>query len=212
MDFQDFLCCIPKLEREMLLGEAAHVLMTPPERADIMKSLNITKVNPRRAAVMMLFYPRNEKTNLILILRNSYNGVHSSQIAFPGGKVEDFDASLMHTALRETHEEIGVSPDKITVIRPFSEVYIPPSNFMVSPFLGYSNETLIFTLDSNEVAGIIEFPIEVFLDDSIVVNQKMDTSYSQSIDVPSFKINEHYVWGATAMMLSELKETLKKVL
>jgi hypothetical protein len=83
---------------------------------------------------------------------------------------------------------------------------------MVSPFLGYSNETLIFTLDSNEVAGIIEFPIEVFLDDSIVVNQKMDTSYSQSIDVPSFKINEHYVWGATAMMLSELKETLKKVL
>ena len=212
MDFQDFLRCIPKLEREILMGEAAHVLMTPPERADIMKTLDIIKVNPRKAAVMMLFYPSNEKTNIILILRNSYKGVHSSQIAFPGGKVEDFDASLMHTALRETHEEIGVSPEKITVIRPFSEVYIPPSNFMVSPFLGYSNETLIFKLDPNEVAGIIEFPIEDFLDDSIVVNQKMDTSYSQSIDVPSFKIKEHYVWGATAMMLSELKETLKKVL
>lgn len=212
MDFQDFLRCIPKLEREILMGEAAHVLMTPPERADIMKTLDIMKVNPRKAAVMMLFYPRNEKTNIILILRNAYKGVHSSQIAFPGGKVEDFDASLMHTALRETHEEIGVSPEKITVIRPFSEVYIPPSNFMVSPFLGYSNETLIFKLDPNEVAGVIEFPIEDFLDDSIVVNQKMDTSYSQSIDVPSFKIKEHYVWGATAMMLSELKETLKKVL
>lgn len=212
MDFQDFLRCIPKLERELLLGEAAHVLMTPPERADIMKTLDITKINPRKAAVMMLFYPRNEKAHIILILRNSYKGVHSSQIAFPGGKVEDFDASLMHTALRETHEEIGIAPDKITVIRSFSEVYIPPSNFMVSPFLGYSSESLVFNPDPDEVAGIIEFPIENFLDDTIVVNQKMDTSYSQSIDVPSFKINEHFVWGATAMMLSELKETLKKVL
>ncbi len=212
MDFQDFLNCIPKLERETLLGETAHVMMTPPERVDIMKSLDLKTLNPRQAAVMMLFYPRNEKANIILILRNSYNGVHSSQIAFPGGKVEETDASLMHTALRETHEEIGIAPHKIKVIRPFSKVYIPPSNFMVSPFLGYSQETLNFNPDPNEVAGIIEFPIEFFLDDAIVVNQKMDTAYSKSIDVPSFKIQDHYVWGATAMILSELKETLKKVL
>ena len=212
MDFQDFLQCIPKLELEMLPGEAAHFMMVPPERADIMKSLDIETINPKKAAVMMLFYPRNEKTNIVLILRNSYNGVHSSQIAFPGGKVEDHDASLMHTALRETEEEIGIPSDKITVIRPFSQVYIPPSNFMVSPFLGYSNETLIFKPDPNEVAGIIEFPIEHFLDETIVVNRKMDTAYSKSIDVPAFKIYDHYVWGATAMMLSELKETLKKVL
>ena len=212
MDFQEFLNCIPKLEREKLPGETAHAIMTPPERADIMKTLDITKVNPRKAAVMMLFYPRNQKTNIILILRNSYKGVHSSQIAFPGGKEEDSDASLMHTALRETHEEIGIAPEKIIVIRPFSEVYIPPSNFMVSPFLGYSHETLIFNPDPNEVAGIIEVSIEDFLDDTIVVNRKMDTAYSQSIDVPSFKIDDHYVWGATAMILSELRETLKKVL
>ncbi|WP_298222928.1 CoA pyrophosphatase [Flavobacterium sp.] len=212
MDFQTFLDCIPKLEREILLGEAAHVLMTPPERADIMKTLDIEKANPRKAAVMMLFYPRNEKTNIILILRNSYKGVHSSQIAFPGGKVEESDDSLMHTALRETHEEIGIAPEQITVIRPFSEVYIPPSNFMVSPFLGYSNDTLIFKPDPSEVAGIIEFPIENFLDDTIVVNRMMETAYSKSIAVPSFKIYDHYVWGATAMMLSELKETLKNVL
>lgn len=212
MDFQDFLNCIPKLECEILPGEEAHMLMTPPERADIMKTLDVEKVNPRKAAVMMLFYPRNDKTNIVLILRNSYKGVHSSQIAFPGGKVEDYDASMMHTALRETHEEIGIAPNQITVIRPFSEVYIPPSNFMVSPFLGYSSETLLFNPDPEEVAGIIEFPIEHFLDDTIVVNQKMDTAYSKSIIVPSFKIYEHFVWGATAMMLSELKETLKKVL
>jgi 8-oxo-dGTP pyrophosphatase MutT (NUDIX family) len=209
MNFTDFLSHIPKIEAAILLGETAHTLMMPPERAAIIKSLDIEAVNPRKAAVMMLFYPRNGNTNIVLILRNSYNGVHSSQIAFPGGKVEDSDASFMHTALRETQEEIGILQNQITVIRPFSKVYIPPSNFMVFPFLGYSTEELIFYPDPNEVAGIIEFPIENFLDDSIIVTQKMATSYSKSIDVPSFKIYDHYVWGATAMMLSELKETLK---
>jgi len=212
MNFTDFLSHIPKIEQASLSGEAAHSLMMPPERGEIMKSLDLATINPRKAAVMMLFYPRNEKTNIVLILRNSYNGVHSSQVAFPGGKVENFDATFMHAALRETEEEIGISTTQITVVRAFSEVYIPPSNFMVFPFLGYSTDELIFNPDPNEVAGIIEFSIESFLDDTIVVNQKMATSYSKSINVPSFKIYDHYVWGATAMMLSELKETLKKVL
>lgn len=212
MKFEHFLSHIPKIEQEILLGEVAHRLMMPPERAEIMKSLDLKKINPRKAAVMMLFYPRNEHTNMILILRNSYNGVHSSQIAFPGGKIEAFDESFMQAALRETHEEVGISPDQITVVRPFTQVYIPPSNFMVFPFLGYSKQELVFTPDPNEVAGLIEFPVAHFLDDTIVVSQKMATSYSQSIDVPSFKIYDHYVWGATAMMLSELKETLKKVI
>ena len=212
MDFQDFLQCIPQIERETLLAEAAHDKMTPPERRDLMKAIDFETKNPRKAAVMMLFYPKDLQTHLVLIQRNSYPGVHSSQIAFPGGKVELEDESLAHTALRETYEEIGIVPEQIQVVRAFSEVYIPPSNFMVYPFLGISQEELSFTPDPEEVAGIIEFPLHHFLDDAIAVVQRMDTAYSKSIDVPAFKINEHYVWGATAMMLSELKETLKRVL
>lgn len=212
MNFQDFLSHIPKIETELLPAEAAHRLMMPPERADIMKNIDLSTINPKKAAVMMLFYPRNEKTNLVLILRNKYPGVHSSQVAFPGGKIEPHDPSFLHAALRETEEEIGILPSQIQVVRAFSEIYIPPSNFMVFPFLGYSTEELIFNPDPNEVAGIIEFPLEAFMDDNTVVTQKMATSYSISIDVPSFRIADHYVWGATAMMLSELKETLKKVL
>jgi hypothetical protein len=83
---------------------------------------------------------------------------------------------------------------------------------MVYPFMGYSLDELSFHPDPEEVAGIIEFPLRQFLEDKIATVKKMDTAYSQSIDVPAFKINNHYVWGATAMMLSELKETLKKVL
>ena len=212
MDFQDFIACIPKIVSEPLLADAAHVKMIPPERKDLLKNLNIEDKNPRKAAVLMLFYPKNEKTHLVLIERNSYLGVHSSQIAFPGGKVEANDPSILYTALRETQEEIGIAMDKIKIIRSFTEVYIPPSNFMVFPFLGYANEELQFTPDSKEVAIIIELPIADFLDDTRVVNKKMTTSYSDDILVPAFKIQEHYVWGATAMILSELKEVLKKII
>ncbi|HMI07403.1 MAG TPA: CoA pyrophosphatase [Flavobacterium sp.] len=212
MDFQDFLDSIPKIEKEILPAEIAHRKMSPPERNEIMKTLDLEAKNPRLAAVMMLFYPRNEKTQLALIIRNTYPGVHSSQIAFPGGKVEAYDESLTETALRETEEEIGIFPNQITVVRQFSNVYIPPSNFLVTPFFGYSNEELIFKPDPAEVAGMIELPLDHFLDDANVVLEKMPTSYSLSISVPAFKINEHLVWGATAMMMSELKETLKKVL
>ena len=211
MDFRDFLIGIPKIEKEILLGEAAHLKMVPPERLALMENLDMATKKPRKAAVMMLFYPKNLLTYLVLIVRNSYPGIHSSQIAFPGGKVEVYDINLQETALRETHEEIGVSANKIHVIRAFTEIYIPPSNFLVQPFFGYSEEELSFKLQEDEVAGIIELPIMEFLDDSIIISKTMTTSYSKSVEVPCFKVNEHYIWGATAMMMSELKETLKKV-
>jgi len=212
MDFQDFLSRISKIEAETLLAEAAHRKMSPPERMAVIESIDMETINPRKSAVMMLFYPKDSETHLVLIVRNSYPGVHSSQIAFPGGKVEEDDLSIEHAALRETHEEIGVSPDKISVVRAFSQVYIPPSNYMVYPFLGYSHEELVFNPDPSEVAGIIEFSLREFLDERNIVTREMATSYSEAIMVPTFKINEHYVWGATAMMLSELKEILIKVL
>jgi 8-oxo-dGTP pyrophosphatase MutT (NUDIX family) len=114
--------------------------------------------------------------------------------------------------LRETHEEIGVSAKKVTVIKAFTEVYIPPSNFLVSPFLGLSEEELSFTLSPDEVDEIIELPLYQFLDDKIVITVNMSTSYASNIQVPAFQINEHLVWGATAMILSELKEIIKKVI
>ena len=212
MDFNIFLESIPKIVQEKLLGELSHLKMCPPEREDLMKNIKLESIKPREAAIMMLFYPKNNKTHLALILRTSYNGVHSSQIAFPGGKVEKFDLNFQETALRETHEEIGISPNIINVIRDFTPIYIPPSNFMVYPFLGFSNSELIFDIDPNEVAGIIELPMTEFLDENIVISKRMSTAYNLEIDVPAFKIQEHIVWGATAMMLSELKDVIKNVL
>lgn len=212
MDFSEFLTLIPKIQNAFLPGEDAHAKMSPPERREIMRTLDLKAKNPKQAAVMMLFYPRNEQTNLVLIVRNAYPGVHSSQIAFPGGKIEPVDTSFMDTALRETEEEIGIKPNQIAVVRQFSQVYIPPSNFLVYPFFGYSNDELIFNPDPNEVAGMIEMPLDHFLDDANMEISTMATSYSTSIGVPVFMLGEHRIWGATAMMMSELKEVLKSVL
>jgi 8-oxo-dGTP pyrophosphatase MutT (NUDIX family) len=212
MQFDDFLQFTPKILNVELPATMAHEKMTPTIRVDLLKKINPDTINAKKAAVMMLFYPKNNQTHLVLILRNSYNGVHSSQIAFPGGKPEIIDVDLKETALRETYEEIGVLPDKIEVIRSFTEVYIPPSNYLVHPFLGISNQELQFIRQEEEVAGIIEFPLIDFLDDGIIQNKRLDTSYATNFEVPGFLVNEHFVWGATAMILSELKETIKMVL
>jgi 8-oxo-dGTP pyrophosphatase MutT (NUDIX family) len=212
MDFQDFLQIVPHFDTVNLPGEEAHNIMVPIERLEKMKSINMELINPKTAAVMMLFYPKEGITHLVLIIRNSYKGVHSSQIAFPGGKYEMEDLNFEKTALRETHEEIGVHPDKIEVLKAFTKLYIPPSNFMVYPFLGICKEEISFYPDPTEVAGIIELPLATFLSDTISINAKITTSYASAVEVPAFKIEKHIVWGATAMMLSELKEVLKFLL
>jgi len=209
MDFQDFLQYVPNLIPVELPAEAAHIKMAPKERAEALKNLDLEAINPRIAAVMMLLYPKDKKTHLVLIVRNAYNGVHSSQIAFPGGKYETFDASFKDTALRETQEEVGVLSEKIEVIKEFSPMYIPPSNFLVHPFLGISKEELLFSPDEREVAAIIELPLSFFLDEKIIIDATLSTSYGDNIVVPAFDIENHIVWGATAMILSELREVLK---
>lgn len=212
MDFQDFLQIVPYLYAVNLPGEKAQNIMVPKERRIVIENLDFNKINPKKAGVMMLFYPKGGKTHLVLIVRNSYKGVHSSQIAFPGGKYEENDLNLEQTALRETFEEVGISSDKIQVLKAFTPLYIPPSNFMVYPFLGICKEEITFYPDAIEVADIIELPLTIFLSDSIVVDAEINTSYARSIAVPVFKIDEHIVWGATAMMLSELKVVLNSVL
>ncbi len=212
MLFTDFIKYIPKIEKEKLLSTDAHAKMAPLERISYLKEENYINNNPRKAAVLMLFYPKNNIAHLALIVRNTYPGVHSSQIGFPGGKVEEYDIDLKQTALRETHEEVGVHPNKVQIIKTFSEIYIPPSNFLVAPFMGISHEELIFIPDLEEVKRVLEFPVADFLDEKSITKTRMSTSYAVDIEVPAFMVDKYIVWGATAMMMSELKETIKNAL
>lgn len=213
MDFSLFTQEVSKIKKLELPGVESHYKMAPMERLDALKKLVRKDIAPRKAGVMALFYPKaNRETHLLLILRNTYPGVHSNQIGFPGGKQEDTDENLLHTALRETEEEVGVPPSQVTVVRELSQLYIPPSNFDVQPYIGLYPEARPFVVDTTEVAALVEVSLNQFMDESIVKHKIMTTSYASSIAVPAFILNGYTVWGATAMMLSEIKELFKQSL
>ncbi|SHG41545.1 NUDIX hydrolase [Winogradskyella jejuensis] len=213
MNFNTFLESVVNIKHLPLLGEEAHRKLSPPYRLELAEKYKEKRKTASKAGVMALFYPNaKDYTNLVLILRKSYKGVHSAQVGFPGGKVEEIDKNLMETALRETEEEIGVPTQQIEVLKTLSPLYIPPSNFMVHPFFGISKNTLSFTKQDEEVEALIEVQINDLLNDVNVINTKVPTSYNVEVEVPAFQLNNHIVWGATAMMLSEIKVLLKQVL
>ncbi|WP_233131751.1 NUDIX hydrolase [Robiginitalea sediminis] len=167
----------------------------------------------RQAGVMALFYPGADgAANLLLILRPSYPGVHSGQVALPGGGWEPADADLLQTALRETREEVGVPETHIETLRPLSPLYIPPSNYQVSPHVGLCHTTPAFRPDPAEVAGIIHVPVPHLIAPGNIISRPMSTSYAQNIEVPAFALQGHVVWGATAMILSELRTLIRQVI
>ncbi|CAM3378746.1 NUDIX hydrolase [Aequorivita lipolytica] len=213
MDFRDFEKRIVKVTKMELPGEAVQFKMAPIERLEELKRVARKKNIAKHAGVMSLFYPSEDyETRLILILRKTYKGVHSAQVGFPGGKLEAEDKSIQDAALRETEEEVGVSRETIAVLKKLTEIYIPPSNFFVQPFLGITTELPKFVPQEEEVEALIEVALQDFMDDLNITTQTLSTSYAASIEVPAFNLNGHIVWGATAMMLNEVRELLKKVL
>jgi len=208
LDFSLFLKNIPKIKSAKLGGLASQFKLAPAVRIPA-KFDDIVKKNPKEAAVLALFYPdKDNNTCFVLTERAQYKGVHSAQISFPGGKKDKKDIDLKDTALRETEEEIAVS--KINVVRQLTKTYIPPSNFYVTPFLGFIKHTPIFK-PNNEVQKVIPVKLLELLNDANVTLKNTTTSYMKNIDVPCFKLNNYSVWGATAMLLSEIKDLLKDI-
>lgn len=213
MEFDYFLKSISKIKNKPLPAEASQFKMSPPFRLELVE-LNKEKLPyAKKAGVMALFYPdANQNTRLALILRKTYNGVHSAQIGFPGGQIELEDSNLEMTAIRETYEEIGIINSQIEVLKALTKVYIPVSNYFVQPFIGISRATPSFKKQDDEVEDIVEVLLDHLLDDEVVISKNVATSYNVEIEVPAFDLNGHIVWGATAMMLSEIKDLLKLTL
>ena len=135
---------------------------------------------------------------------------HSAQIAFPGGKSEPGDVSLRHTALREAHEEIGLDPSTVEVLGEITPLPIPVSRFKVFPYLAFTRETPVFVPQASEVARIIELPVKDLIAPKVIQSSKMKLSTGQTIsNVPIFNIDGTVIWGATAMILSEIVHLVK---
>lgn len=178
-----------------------------------LEKIDLDKKKAKQAAVMSVFYPGSkDETKFVLILRKTYKGVHSNQVGFPGGRVEKGDIDLMHTALRETEEEVGIPRNEVQIIKELTKLYIPPSNFWVHPYLGIMEKTPILVPQETEVEAVLEIDVDEFLSDSCMIRQTLSTSYAKNVEVPAFLLGGHVVWGATAMMLSEMKDILKQAL
>ena len=213
MNFKQFQQRVSKLRKIKLPGEEAHLKMAPLLRLRELEKMDLQQKKPKEAAVLAVFYPGpHGETKFVLILRKTYSGVHSNQVGFPGGRVEKEDKDLAHTALRETEEEVGIPREQVEVFRELTKLYIPPSNFYVQPFMGIMTSTPNLIPQESEVEATIEVDIEDFLADSCLTTRTLSTSYAKNIEVPAFLLNGHVVWGATAMMLSEMKQLLKQAL
>jgi len=205
--FQNF---IEKLQTELskeLPGEAAQKKMAPSIRNHHGFEY---KTSPRDSAVLILFYEENSNIYIIFIKRNEDGKAHSGQVAFPGGKYENEDKDLKTTALRETFEEIGIPENEINIIGELTSLYIPVSNFRVKPFVGYLSKKPNYNINNHEVQRIITAEIFEFFNDKNISEIELIRN-ELKIQAPYFGVINDKVWGATAMILSELYEIIKKI-
>jgi len=172
----------------------------------------IAQRNPKQSSVLVWLYPQGDDIYTRLILRTAYKGVHSAQMAFPGGTKEEYDTDLWQTALREAHEEVGILPDEVKYVGALSPVYIPPSNFWVQPYMGMTEHNIPAVIQVTEVQYAIDFDVRLLTEPRIKEEKLiMNANIKSEIKTPYYNIEGHTVWGATAMMLSEFEELLRRV-
>jgi 8-oxo-dGTP pyrophosphatase MutT (NUDIX family) len=196
--------------KHSLPGIEAHKTMLPEGRTMPLDYLKST-TNYKQSAVFALLFQEENIINLLLTQRHEYNGKHSGQISFPGGKKEERDDNLLITAYRETYEEVGLNEESIELITALSPLYIPVSNFFVQPYLGYVSNFPNLILNQREVKSIVKFPIHDINNPALVKIKKIEASSGMYLTVPAFEIGEHTIWGATAMMLKEIGEIIKPI-
>lgn len=196
---------------EPLPGVIAQTRLAPPHRpVELINTLSDDQVTD--SAVLILLWQHGDQIFTVFILRSVYEGFHSNQIAFPGGKYEKSDKDFATTALREAQEEVGIDPETITILGQLTPLFISPSRFMVYPVVGYTRTEPAFILDPFEVKAIIPCSLFDFLNPDHFIIQNIEVRGDIITDIPCFKTGEHLIWGATAMIFNELLEIIKPII
>ncbi|AFL98283.1 CoA pyrophosphatase [Ornithobacterium rhinotracheale] len=193
-------------------GWKAQKVMAPPYRQNLVDKARYNPANPRIAAVLIIVYEENGELYFPVIHRNTYPGVHSNQIGFPGGRVESVDGDLQDTALRESLEEINANPNCIEIVGELSQLFIPPSNFMVHPFVGVYKGEPNFIPSEREVKAIVPLKLNEFIHSPNIIKHTVVVD-NIAHQVPAFALPNNLIcWGATAMMLNEFLVFLRNSL
>ncbi len=193
-----------------LPGWKAQKIMSPVSSDRYLKHPHDAK----QAAVMILFSPDSDDMLQITYIKRTslhQDDPHGGQISFPGGGREDIDTDLQDTAVRECHEEIGIKPSDYKVIGALSPIYVYVSNYYVQSYVGYTSQPLSYTLQASEVAQVINVPLSNLLHDNVIKNMDYKVRGSTIKNMPYYDLQPHVLWGATAMITSELLYLIKEI-
>ncbi|MCA6361997.1 MAG: CoA pyrophosphatase [Bacteroidetes bacterium] len=206
----EFFLHLQRRLQQPLPGADAQNRMTMRSRKTVEEYL---AENPghRRSAVLMPLFPHKGEIHTLLIKRPSYQGVHSGQLALPGGAEEAEDASPAQTALREAREEVGLHAGEEQLLGALSPLYIPPSNFLVRPFVAQLPQRPQWLPSPDEVEALLEIPLRTFLDPAVKDTRKINIGSGITIEAPCYIIEGNILWGATAMMFSEMEALLEEM-
>ncbi len=211
INFQTWIERLKIQLQQPLPAQEAHTTLAPPFR---FAKENLAKFVPndttRKSAVLVLLYPDANTVFCPLMQRPQNSGVHSGQISLAGGKQEETDQDFLHTALRETHEELGIDVPRANFLGELSPLYIPPSNFLVYPQVAFLDKKPDF-LPNNEVAELLLLDMIDFVQHDYLHTKVIEASYMKA-EMPYFNVLEKTIWGATAMILNELREVCKGIL
>lgn len=196
--------------RQPLPGGDAHELFRAQPVGDV-KPLFDHKLPPKPGGVIILLYEENGKIKFPLTKRAEYSGAHSGQVSLPGGKAEHGEDVIM-TALRECEEEIGIDRTQVTVIGKLSDFFVMPSNFLVTPVVAALQTEAVFIPDSYEVYKIINADMEDIVKEDAMKQKEILAAGRYRMNAPHFEIEGEIVWGATAMMINELRMIVREIL
>jgi len=190
-----------------LPGVNAHSKMLPPGRRLKTNEAELSSV--KMSSVLLLLFPEGDQLYICLTKRPHTMKHHPGQISFPGGKVEKDDTSAEMTALREAREEVGIDHHQIEILGKLSDLYIEVSQFSIQPFLAWADQKPEFLVDFGEVEKLILFPVSDFIANEVISEIELET-VTGALRVKYYPYDGEFIWGATAMILSELIEILKK--
>jgi 8-oxo-dGTP pyrophosphatase MutT (NUDIX family) len=204
------------ITREVLLnafqkplpGKSSHDKLMSYHRPDAHVA-RLRVPSPKESAVIMLLFERKELWHTLFIERPTNQSTHSGQLAFPGGKLEANETHA-EAALRETFEEVGIEPQQLEIIGQLTELYIPPSNYIVKPFVAIAREQLAWTINPSEVVRTLEVPLQTLMHIDALCTHTVELNQNgTTLTVNGFLIEDKVLWGATAMMLQEFRQLLE---
>ncbi len=168
------------------------------------------KIPPRICAVMMAIYEHDDSLYFPMMLRPQKSRAHPGQISFPGGKREKEDQDLIETAIRETHEEVGVIVPRTNIIGALTPVFIPPSNSLVTPILAHIKGKPSYTIAPDEVERALDISISDLNNPTNKKVKKVILTNGEYFEMPAFAVQDVFIWGGSARMIMEFNKLLRE--